>query len=169
MADSADAKEIYLVEPIMRGIIPLDQFKPSRSMRRAINRNAYQIRTDTAFKTTMENCAKRETTWINRQIIDLYCTLFDMGHAHSVEVWEEKEMVGGLYGVSLGRAFFGESMFSFRTNASKLALCHLVTLLKQNGYRLLDTQFITPHLASMGGIEIPQKKYLQLLKKALTD
>jgi len=163
MADGANAKEIYLVEPLRRGIIPLEQFKPSRSMRREINRNTYQIRTDTAFKTTMENCAKRETTWINPQIIDLYCTLFDMGHAHSVEIWDDKEMVGGLYGV------FGESMFSFRKNTSKLALCHLVSLLKQNGYRLLDTQFITPHLASMGGIEIPRRRYLQLLKNALEN
>ena len=169
MANSADDKEIYLVEPVKRGIIPLDKFKPSRSMRREINRAAYQIRTDTAFKNTMENCARRETTWINGQIIDLYCTLFDMGYAHSVEVWDGKEMVGGLYGVAIKHAFFGESMFSFRKNTSKLALCHLADILKQNGYRLLDTQFITPHLASMGGIEIPQKKYLQLLKNALTD
>ena len=169
MAEGANAEEIYLVEPVMRGIIPLDQFKPSRSMRREINRAFYQIRTDTAFETTMKNCARRETTWINQQIIDLYCSLFDMGYAHSVEVWDKNEMVGGLYGVAIKRAFFGESMFSFRKNTSKLALCHLVNLLKQNGYQLLDTQFITPHLASMGGVEIPQRKYLQLLKNALKD
>ena len=168
MAEHREDAEVFWIEPEKRGIIPLDGFHVSHSLRRVIRKGTFEVRTDTAFRDVMLNCADRAETWINDQILDSYCNLFDSGLAHSVESWKEEKLVGGLYGVSLGGAFFGESMFSKETNASKVALCALVERLKAGGYTLLDTQFLTSHLATFGAIEIPQKEYLKLLKSALS-
>ena len=168
MAEHREDASVIWIEPKQRGIIPLDQFHVSHSLRRVIRKNIFDVRVDTAFRDVMLNCADRAETWINDQILDAYCTLFDLGLAHSVECWKGEKLVGGLYGVSLGGAFFGESMFSKETNASKVALCALVDRLKAGGFVLLDTQFLTAHLATFGGIEIPQKEYLKLLKPALS-
>lgn len=167
MAEHRDDASVIWIEPKNRGIIPLDGFHISHSLRRVIRKKVFDVRFDAAFRDVMLNCADRAETWINDQILEAYCTLFDLGLAHSVECWKEEKLVGGLYGVSLGGAFFGESMFSKETNASKVALCALVDRLKAGGYTLLDTQFLTAHLAIFGGIELPQKEYLKLLKSAL--
>jgi len=167
MAEHRKDVSVMWFEPERRGILPLDCFHISHSLARVIRKGVFEVRTDTAFREVMLNCADREETWINDQILDAYCQLFDLGLAHSVECWKENTLVGGLYGVSLGGAFFGESMFSKQTNASKVALCALVERLKEGGFTLLDTQFLTPHLASFGGIEISEKEYLSLLKEAL--
>ena len=167
MAEHREDACVVWIEPEKRGILPLDGFHVSRSLRRVINKGVFEIKTDTAFKDVMLSCADREETWINDQILDAYCILFDLGIAHSVECWRNDMLVGGLYGVSLGGAFFGESMFSKETNASKVALCALVERLKAGGFTLLDTQFLTSHLARFGGIEISGKEYLSLLNAAL--
>lgn len=167
MAEHREDASVMWFEPERRGILPLESFHISHSLARVIRKGVFEVRTDTAFQDVMLNCADRKETWINDQILDAYCRLFDLGLAHSVECWRDGGLVGGLYGVSLGGAFFGESMFSKQTNASKVALCALVKRLKAGGFTLLDTQFLTPHLASFGGVEIPQKDYLILLKKAL--
>lgn len=167
MAEHRKDARVMWIEPKWRGIIPLDGFHVSHSLRRVIRKNIFDVRVDTAFRDVMLNCADREETWINDQILDSYCGLFDLNLAHSVECWKEDKLVGGLYGVSLGSAFFGESMFSKETNASKVALCALVERLKAGGYTLLDTQFLTSHLASFGGVEIPREEYLLLLEQAL--
>ena len=167
MADSADASEIFWVEPRQRGIIPLDGFHLSRSMRRRIRKGDYRVTIDRAFDAVLDGCADRDETWINAQIRGLYLALFELGHAHSVEVWMGGELAGGLYGVSRGAAFFGESMFSRATDASKIALAHLVARLNTGGYRLLDTQFLTPHLESLGAISISRAGYLRLLDDAV--
>ena len=167
MAESKEDTSVFWVEPENRGILPLDNFHVSHSLKRIIRKNVFEITMDTAFYDVVCGCADRSETWINAPILEAYCVLFDLGLAHSVECRRNGELVGGLYGVALGGAFFGESMFSKAENASKMALWALVERLKKNGFVLLDTQFLTPHLASMGGIEIPQKQYLKLLKKAL--
>lgn len=171
MAESSDDPEIFWVEPEMRGILPLDGFHVSRSLAKDIRRARYDIRFDTAFERVVEKCAEpaedRPSTWINATIRTLYLELHRMGHAHCVEAFEGQELVGGLYGVSLGSAFFGESMFSRRTNASKICLVHLVKRLKQSGFTLLDTQFTTEHLKTFGAIEIPKDAYLERLKEAV--
>ena len=167
MAEHREDASVKWYEPKIRGILPLDGFHVSHSLARVIRKGIFDVRTDTAFREVMLNCADREETWINDQIVDAYCKLFDLGLAHSVESWKDDKLVGGLYGVSLGGAFFGESMFSKETNASKVALCALVDRLKAGGYTLLDTQFLTSHLASFGGIEIMQEDYLILLDQAL--
>lgn len=167
MAEHREDASVIWIEPKKRGIIPLDGFHISHSLRCVIRKNIFDVKVDTAFRDVMLNCADRDETWINDQILDAYCNLFDLGLAHSVECWREEKLVGGLYGVSLGGAFFGESMFSKETNASKVALCVLVERLKAGGYTLLDTQFLTAHLATFGGIEIPQEEYLILLERAL--
>lgn len=167
MAEHREDASVIWIEPKQRGVIPLDGFHISHSLRRVIRKNVFEVRFDTAFRDVMLNCADRAETWINDQILESYCTLFDLGLAHSVECWKGEKLVGGLYGVSLGGAFFGESMFSKETNASKVALCALVERLKAGGFALLDTQFLTAHLATFGGIEIPQEEYLKLLKSAL--
>ncbi|MBR1945866.1 MAG: leucyl/phenylalanyl-tRNA--protein transferase [Alphaproteobacteria bacterium] len=167
MAEHREDASVMWFEPERRGILPLESFHISHSLARVIRKGVFEVRTDTAFRDVMLNCADRKETWINDQILDAYCRLFDLGLAHSVECWRDGGLVGGLYGVSLGSAFFGESMFSKQTNASKVALCALVKRLKAGGFTLLDTQFLTPHLASFGGVEIPQKDYLIFLKKAL--
>ena len=167
MAEHREDAFVMWYEPKMRGIIPLDGFHISHSLARVIRKGVFEVRTDTAFRDVMLNCADRKETWINDQILDAYCNLFDLGLAHSVECWQKEELVGGLYGVSLGGAFFGESMFSRQTNASKVALCALVERLKAGGFTLLDTQFLTSHLTQFGGVEISQEDYLILLNKAL--
>lgn len=171
MAESAGDPDIYWVQPEIRGIIPLDQFHVSKSLAKTIRRRPFDIRVDTAFAEVMANCAEstadRPTTWINGTILSLYRELHGMGYAHSVEAWEEDQLVGGLYGVSLGSAFFGESMFSRRTNASKICLVHLVERLKAKGFTLLDTQFTTEHLKTFGAVDLPRKAYEKILAKAM--
>jgi leucyl/phenylalanyl-tRNA--protein transferase len=171
MADSADDPELFWVEPEIRGVIPLDDFHVSRSLAKTIRKSHFDIRFNTAFEAVMEGCAApapdRPTTWINNKIRALYATLHSMGYAHSVEAWEGDVLVGGLYGVSLGSAFFGESMFSRRTNASKICLVHLVERLRSRGFELLDTQFTTEHLKSFGAIDVPKAEYEIMLANAM--
>jgi len=171
MADSADDPDIYWVEPALRGVIPLEGLHISRRLARTIRQGRFEVRVNTAFEAVVEGCAEsrpgRENTWINATIRRLYARLHGMGHAHSVECWRDGELAGGLYGVHLNGAFFGESMFSRHRDASKVALAHLVARLKAGGFSLLDTQFITSHLASMGAEEIPREDYLARLDHAL--
>jgi len=154
--------------PDPRAIIPLDRFKISRSLRQRVHAGHVEIRINTSFAEVMRRCAAREETWISDEIIEAYCRLFDMGHAHSVESWQEGRLVGGLYGVAMGGAFFGESMFSRVADASKIALWYLVRRLTERGFLLLDTQFLTPHLASLGACEVPRDDYLRMLREALS-
>jgi len=171
MADSADDPELFWVEPEVRGIIPLNSFHISKSLAKAMRKKPFDIRFNTAFEAVMAGCAAeapdRPSTWINATIRRLYSELHQIGHAHSVEAWEGKELVGGLYGVSLGAAFFGESMFSRRTNASKICLVHLVERLKASGFVLLDTQFTTEHLKTFGAIDVPKLEYAKMLDVAV--
>ena len=167
MAESRDDPEIFWVDPRMRGLLPLEGFHMSRSLARDMRRSQWTPRLDTDFSGVLEGCADRADTWINAEIYHLYTALHDINHAHSIEIWEDSELVGGVYGVTLGAAFFGESMFSRRTNASKMALAVAVEHLRNTGFRLFDTQFITPHLASLGGIEVPRSDYHKRLTKAL--
>jgi leucyl/phenylalanyl-tRNA---protein transferase len=171
MAETADDPELFWVDPTRRGIIPLDSFHVPRRLRRTLRQGGFAVRVDSAFAAVMQGCAeasdKRPNTWINDEIMRLYTALFARGAAHSVECWHEDELVGGLYGVTLGAAFFGESMFSRITDASKVALVHLVLRLRLGGYRLLDTQFLTPHLAQFGAVEISRARYHRLLAEAL--
>lgn len=172
MAESADDPTIYWVEPKERGIFPLDALHISSRLARTVRSDTFEIRIDTAFDAVVEGCAApapdREQTWINARIRALYGELFDMGHAHSVEVWQEGRLVGGLYGVSLGAAFFGESMFHKARDASKVALVHLVARLRLGGFKLLDTQFVTPHLASFGAVSVSRRRYGDLLDRAVS-
>ena len=167
MSESRDDPEIFWVDPRHRGIIPLDGFHISRSLAKALRNTAFRVTLNTAFDAVVTGCANRPETWINDTIFDLYRQLHAMGHAHAIEVWEGHDLVGGAYGVTLGAAFFGESMFSTRTNASKIALAYLVDHLRRCGFMLCDTQFITDHLASMGAVEIPRTSYHKLLNRAL--
>lgn len=172
MAESAEDPELFWVEPEMRGIIPLDTFHVPRRLARTIRRKPFEIRFNTAFEAVMRGCAEpapdRPTTWINETIFELYASLHRTGHAHSVEAWRDGALVGGLYGVSLRRAFFGESMFSRATDSSKICLVHLVERLKQRGFILLDTQFTTEHLKTFGAIDVPKIDYYTLLDNALS-
>ena len=171
MAETAEDPTVYWVEPDMRGVMPIEDFHTPRSLQKQINKGTYDITFNEAFNAVVKGCAAstegREQTWINETIRLLYSELHDMDHAHSVEAWYEGQLVGGLYGVTLGRAFFGESMFSRRTNASKVALVHLVERLKQRGFILLDTQFSTEHLTQFGTQEVPRDDYEKLLQEAL--
>ena len=171
MAESREDRGIFLVDPDVRGIIPLDGLHVSKSLRKIIKRQDYAVTLNHCFARVISECAKetadRPDTWINGGIDFLYNQLHQMGHAHSVEIWQNKLLVGGLYGVSVGGAFFGESMFSRATNASKLALYHLVEHLNTQGFVLLDTQFMTDHLRSLGGIEIIRAEFQGRLKAAL--
>ena len=171
MADAADDPELFWVDPTRRGIIPLDGFHVPRRLARVMRQGRFAVRCDTAFAEVMQGCGEasetRPSTWINDEILRLYAALFARGNAHSVECWLDEELVGGLYGVSLGAAFFGESMFSRVTDASKVALVGLVARLRAGGFRLLDTQFLTPHLAQFGGIEVSRARYHRLLADAL--
>jgi leucyl/phenylalanyl-tRNA--protein transferase len=168
MADSRDDDSLFLIEPETRAIFPLDDFKPSRSMQKFARKTPLTITINQAFPAIITACAElREETWISHGIEWLYGVLHARGEAHSVEVWNGETLVGGLYGVSQGGAFFGESMFSTQSNASKLALMHLITRLRERGFALLDAQFMTDHLASLGAIEIPRADYKARLEKAL--
>lgn len=172
MADDADDPDVFWVQPEMRGILPLDQFHMPRSLARTVRRAPFDIRFNAAFRAVIAACAEpaadRQRTWINSTIRDLYVKLHEMGHAHSVEAWQEDQLVGGLYGVTLGRAFFGESMFSRKTDASKVCLVYLVRRLRERGFVLLDTQFTTEHLQRFGAIEVPHDEYEDMLRAALT-
>lgn len=164
----AEEGGIFWYEPKMRGLIPLDErFHVSRSLSKKWNKKPFEIRFDTAFREVMSGCAEREETWIDEVIMESYCKLHKMGHAHSVECWDSEGLQGGIYGVSMGKAFFGESMFSRKTGASKIAMIALVERLREQNFQLLDTQWMTDHLRSFGGIEMPQAEYLGLLKAAL--
>ncbi|MDM7983529.1 MAG: leucyl/phenylalanyl-tRNA--protein transferase [Maricaulis sp.] len=171
MADSRDDPRIYLLDPDERGVLPLDGLHISKRLKRKVKQQPYRITYDTAFQRVVEACATpapgREETWINDGIFGLYSELRRDGYAHSVEAWQGDELVGGLYGVSLGRAFFGESMFSRATDASKIALVYLVARLKAGGYTLLDTQFTTEHLETLGVITITRTQYHERLAEAL--
>ena len=167
MAEHRDDPEIFWVDPRRRGVFPLDGFHISRSLSRAMRRTRFTITTNTAFNDVVAGCADRADTWINAEIFSLYAQLHALGHAHALEVWEDDMLVGGVYGVTLGRAFFGESMFSRRDNASKIALACLVDRLNRGGFTLFDTQFLTPHLASLGAQEITRAAYHARLEMAL--
>lgn len=167
MAESRDSPEIRWVDPRRRGVFQLDRFHISRSLAKTIRSGRFQITTDRDFAGVVAGCADRDETWINAEIFALYGALHAMGHAHSLEVWDGATLVGGVYGVTLGAAFFGESMFSRRTDASKVALAYLVHRLRAGGFRLFDTQFLTPHLASLGAVEISRTDYLGQLQAAL--
>jgi leucyl/phenylalanyl-tRNA--protein transferase len=171
MADSRDDERIFLIEPERRGVFPLDNFHVPRRLARTVRRDPFQIRTNTAFERVVAECAAarpdRPDTWINPPIEALYRDLFLRGHAHSLECWSGDTLVGGLYGVTLGAAFFGESMFSAVRDASKVALVHLVARLRFGGYRLLDAQFMTEHLAQFGAEEVSRVAYRRRLSTAL--
>jgi leucyl/phenylalanyl-tRNA--protein transferase len=171
MAERRGDPTLYWVSPEMRGVIPLDQFHVPHRLARTVRSGVFTVTADRAFRDVMLACAApgpgREETWINDEILHLYCALHAGGHAHSIECWQDGELVGGLYGLRLGAAFFGESMFSRARDASKVALVHLVDGLKRGGFVLLDSQFITAHLARFGAIEIPRAHYLIKLADAL--
>jgi leucyl/phenylalanyl-tRNA--protein transferase len=171
MAEDATSEDLFWVSPQLRGVIPLDAFHISRSLRKTLKHNPYSVRVDTDFAGVIEGCAtagtERETTWINPAIRRLYGELFNRGYVHTVEVWDGDALVGGLYGVSMGAAFFGESMFHRKTDCSKIAMAHLLFRLRAGNYRLLDTQFVTDHLRTFGGIEIPRADYELRLADAL--
>lgn len=171
MADGRDDPTVFFVDPEMRGIIPLDGLYVSKSLKKIIKQGRFKVTYDACFDRVISECAAatpdRPDTWINDGIEFLYGQLHDEGFAHSVEVWDGDKLVGGLYGVSIGAAFFGESMFSRVSNASKVALVYLVERLNAGGYELLDTQFINPHLERMGAIEIPRKDYHTRLEAAI--
>jgi len=175
MARARDDHRLYWIDPQDRGILPLDRFHVPRSLVRTLARGRYRVTVNRAFAGVMEGCAAstegRPETWINEEILSLFCQLHKMGLAHSVEVWDgsgaDAPLVGGLYGLALGGAFFGESMFTRRTDASKVALCHLVVRLRKGGFTLLDTQFVNDHLRRFGAEEIPKAAYLGLLSEAL--
>lgn len=167
MSENRDDPDIFWVDPIRRGIIPLDSFHISRSLAKRIRRGCYTVSLNADFEGVLEGCADREETWINAQIHALYMALHARGEAHSLEVWDRDELVGGVYGVTLGGAFFGESMFSRSTDASKIALAYLIEHLRRCGFTLFDTQFVTDHLISLGAIEIPRADYHKMLTWAL--
>lgn len=167
MAESRHESRLLWVEPQRRGILPLHRFHISRSLRRRILRAPFRVTFDTAFDAVLEGCADRKETWINPVIAALCIELHARGHAHSVELWDGETLVGGSYGVAQGAAFFAESMFSRRTDASKIALAYLVDRLRAGGFVLMDTQFLTDHLASLGGVEISREEYRAMLVDAL--
>lgn len=171
MAEHREDPTLYWIDPEKRGILPLDDFHIPRRLRRTVRSGRFEIRCDTAFEDVIRACAApgpdRRDTWINDEIVRLYTDLHEMGRAHSVETWLDGRLVGGLYGVVLGAAFFGESMFSRETDASKIALVHLVARLRKGGFRLLDTQFVTEHLSRFGAAEVPRAGYRQMLAAAL--
>lgn len=167
MADSAESKEILWIDPDLRGIIPLDAFHAPRKLLKKVRREDYEITVDTDFEGVIDGCGARDTTWINDEIRRLYIGLHRMGYAHSIEARFRGLLVGGLYGVRLGGAFFGESMFSHATDASKVALVHLVARLKAGGFRLLDTQFVTDHLANFGALAVSRARYREMLDEAM--
>jgi len=171
MAEDADDPTLFWIDPAQRGIIPLDAFHVPSRLARTVRATPLSVICDRDFSAVIDGCAepgpKRARTWINAPIRKLYSGLFEIGHCHTVEVYDGEALVGGLYGVSLGRAFFGESMFHRATDASKIALVHLVARLKAGNYRLLDTQFVTPHLKTFGAVEVPKRRYHRLLEEAV--
>ena len=171
MAENADDPALYWIEPERRGIIPLDRFHVPDRLARTVRRNHFTVLVDRDFDAVIAGCAEPKTgrarTWINDRIRSLYRKLYERGHCHSVEVYEGESLVGGLYGVSLGSAFFGESMFHRSRDASKIALVHLVARLRMGGFKLLDTQFVTDHLKTFGAIEVTRRQYSKLLETAL--
>ncbi|WP_435141513.1 leucyl/phenylalanyl-tRNA--protein transferase [Pseudopelagicola sp. nBUS_19] len=167
MAEHRDDPEIFWVDPIHRGIFPLDLFHISRSLARSIRRANYNLTLNQNFEGVLDGCANRRETWINAKIRNLYNSLYNNGQAHSIEVWEGPHLIGGVYGVTLGAAFFGESMFSRRTDASKIALAFLVEHLRRCGFILFDTQFLTEHLITLGAVEIPRESFKKLLNEAI--
>lgn len=171
MADSRGADDVFWVEPKMRGVLPLDGFRLSRSLAKTLRSDRFTVTADRAFGDVVAMCAEstegRPDTWINPAIETAYADLHRRGHAHSIETWRDGKLVGGLYGVTLGRAFFGESMFSRESDASKVALAHLVARMRAGGFQLLDCQFITDHLASLGAVEVSRDAYVALLDSAL--
>lgn len=171
MSESADDPTLFWVEPERRGVIPLDGFRVASRLKRTVRGDVFTVTANRAFKAVIAGCAMpradRDNTWINGRIRDLYTALHALGHCHSIEAWHGDVLVGGLYGVSLGRAFFGESMFHEARDASKVALVHLVARLIAGGFVLLDTQFVTEHLRQFGTVEIPRRRYLTLLEQAI--
>ncbi|AAX74280.1 phenyalanyltransferase [Brucella abortus bv. 4 str. 292] len=171
MAEEADDPEVFWVRPEKRGVIPLDGFHIPRSLQKTIRQGIFKIRLDSNFAGVIEGCAsgtgERARTWINEPIRRAYAKLFEIGHCHTVEAWYEGKLAGGLYGVTLGRAFFGESMFTRKRDASKVCLAYLVQHLSRQGFVLLDTQFTTPHLERFGALEVPRKEYEEMLERAL--
>ena len=167
MADGRDGP-IYWFAPDPRAVLPLDSFRLSRSLRKVVERELFEVRFDTEFEAVMRACSARDNTWISEEIIAVYTEVFDSGYGHSVECWQGGELAGGLYGVAIGGAFFGESMFHRVTDASKVALVHLVRHLRASGFVLLDTQFSTPHLEHFGVTEMPRIEYEQLLGEAIS-
>ena len=166
----ADDGEILWFSPVNRGLIPLDDgFHIPHGLKRSLRKMRFEVRIDTAFRQVMEGCSEREETWIDPAIVESYCQLHDLGFAHSVECWDEEGLQGGLYGVALERVFFGESMFSRKTDASKIALVALVGWLREREFQLLDTQWMTEHLRQFGGREVPREEYLRMLEVALRD
>ncbi len=167
MAEAKDDPDVHWVDPLERGVLPLDEFHMSRSLARRMKSGRFEARLDTAFADVLDGCADRDETWINSTIRDLMLQLFDRGHAHAVSVWRDDRLIGGMYGLALGGAFFGESMFSRETDASKMALASAVDHLRRTGFILFDTQFLTPHLASLGGQSISRDTYRSRLATAL--
>jgi leucyl/phenylalanyl-tRNA--protein transferase len=171
MAENADDPSLYWIEPELRGIIPLDRFHIPRRLVRTVRNDRFMVSVDRDFEAVIDHCAApqkgRTRTWINRRIRALYTRLHERGHCHSIEAYEGGQLVGGLYGVRLGRAFFGESMFHLARDASKVALVHLVARLRAGGFTLLDTQFVTEHLKSFGAVELSRRQYHNLLEAAL--
>lgn len=172
MAEDREDPDLFWIDPRLRGIIPFEEFHVPRRLQREIRKMPFQVTFNTEFEQVMEGCAestdRRPRTWINDKILTLYTSLHRMGHAHSVEVWQDDELVGGLYGVSLGGAFFGESMFSRHRETSKIALVYLVARLVRGGFTLLDSQFVTRHLERFGAVEIPRATYRSLLAESIT-
>jgi leucyl/phenylalanyl-tRNA--protein transferase len=172
MAESAEDPALYWIEPEQRGVIPLDRFHVSARLARTVRNERFTVVCNRDFEAVIDGCAEpapgRARTWINRRIRNLYLGLYRVGHCHTVEVYDGDTLVGGLYGVSLGRTFFGESMFYRARDASKVAMVHLVARLRAGGFRLLDTQFVTDHLKTFGAVEVPRKQYHKMLAEALT-
>ncbi len=171
MSEGADDEALFWVEPEERGILPFDTFHISKSLKKTVRKTPYQVVADKNFSDIIAGCAEskkgRQETWINKEIRTLYKDLFDMGHCHAIEVYEKNKLIGGLYGVRLGSAFFGESMFSHKRDTSKIALVHLVARLIAGGFKLLDTQFTTTHLKTFGAIDVPRERYQLLLEDAI--
>jgi len=166
----ADDGEIHWFSPVMRGVIPLDdRFHIPHGLKKTLKNNPYQSRMNCAFREVMTGCSQRDETWINEVILESYYHLYELGYGYSFESWDDDGLQGGLYGVAIGKAFFGESMFSRKPDASKVALIHLIEWLRENDFVLLDTQWMTDHLRQFGGMEVPREEYLNLLAEALAE
>ena len=166
----ADEGEIHWFSPVMRGVIPVDdEFHSPHGLKKSLRKQPYEVKIDADFRGTVIGCSERDETWIDDVILETYCELHELGFAHSVECYDDDGLQGGLYGVALGKAFFGESMFSRKVDASKIALVHLVEWMRANDFLLLDTQWMTEHLRQFGGKEIPREQYMELLAEALAD